>query len=465
MRPTPTRATVLPATRSMTSGDALAGPAGQVEDPLGVLTEDGRRQRLWAVAERVLGVGMRFDEHAVRTRRDPGQRQGQHEVEAAGRVAGVDDHGQMTGDLDHGHGADVEGVARGRLKGPDAALTEDDVAKALFHHVLGGHQELFDRRRGAALEQHRPAEPAQFGQKQEVLGVARPDLEHVGVRAHDVQVARVHDLGDDGQAGLVAGGGQHLEALLAETLERVGRRARFEGAAAHHVAAGRLDGAGGGQHLLRRLDRTRAGDDREVAAADLRATHLDHRVALLELATDELVGFEDRDDAVHTGHRLQRERRDVLAVTDHADDRDTLAGRDMRSCADLFDPEDDVGDLRLGRALHHDDHHTQLEPPSTLTCLSTSSSPILLRKNSVSISVPTVTRTHPGHPKALPSRTIAPRESSAPQTFSWGWQRSRASTSMKFASVGTVARPRSASCATMAERTAALYRRRHSTWS
>ena len=146
-------------------------------------------------------------------------------------------------------------------------------------------------------------------------------------RAHDVQVARVHDLGDDRQAGVVARRGQHLEALLAEALEGVGRGARLEGAAAQHVAARRLDGAGGLQHLLRRLDGARAGDEGEVPAADLDAVHVDHRVALLELAAHQLVGPQDRDHPVHARHGLERQLRDLLAVADDADDRDALAQR------------------------------------------------------------------------------------------------------------------------------------------
>jgi len=106
-------------------------------------------------------------------------------------------------------------------------------------------EKLLDGRRGAALEQHRLADLAQLGQKQEVLRVAGADLEHIGVLADDVEIAWVHDLGDDRQAGVVTRGGEHAQPFLAQPLERIGRGARLEGAAAHHVAARFLDRAGG----------------------------------------------------------------------------------------------------------------------------------------------------------------------------------------------------------------------------
>ena len=101
-------------------------------------------------------------------------------------------------------------------------------------------QPLLDRRRHAALEQHRHADVADRLEQQVVLHVARADLEHVGVARDQRHVGRRHHLGDDRQAGLVARGGQDLQALLAQAPEVVGRGARLEGAAAQHVRAGRL---------------------------------------------------------------------------------------------------------------------------------------------------------------------------------------------------------------------------------
>ena len=108
-----------------------------------------------------------------------------------GRVARVDDHRQVAGQLHDRHGAHVERVAGGRLEGTDAALAEDHLAVALFDDVLGGHQPLFDRGRQAALEQHRLVGASDLGEELEVLHVAGADL-------HDVGVARA---GPRGRAG------------------------------------------------------------------------------------------------------------------------------------------------------------------------------------------------------------------------------------------------------------------------
>ena len=63
--------------------------------------------------------------------------------------------------------------------------------------------------------------------------------------ATGLDVARVHQLGDDRQAGALLGLGEQPQPLLPEALEGVGRRARLVGAAAEHRRAGRLDDVGG----------------------------------------------------------------------------------------------------------------------------------------------------------------------------------------------------------------------------
>ena len=79
--------------------------------------------------------------------------------------------------------------------------------------------------------------------------------------------------------------------------------------------------ARGDQRLLAVLDRARPGDEAEVAVADARAAHLDHRRVGRDLARDELVRLEDRQHLLDAGVALERERRDQLAVADRADDR------------------------------------------------------------------------------------------------------------------------------------------------
>ena len=73
----------------------------------------------------------------------------------------------------------------------------------------------------------------------EVLHVAGADLEDVGVLGDQLDVARVHDLGDDGQArGLARASASSLQPLLPEPLERVRGGARLERAAAQDRRAG-----------------------------------------------------------------------------------------------------------------------------------------------------------------------------------------------------------------------------------
>ncbi len=124
-------------------------------------------------------------------------------------MARVDDDRQVAGDLDHGHRTDVERVARRRLEGADAALAEDHVAVAFLDDVLGRHEQLLDGGRGPALEEHRLVGLPDLREQQEVLRVARADLQHVGELADDVEVARVHHLGDDRQPRVVARRGEH----------------------------------------------------------------------------------------------------------------------------------------------------------------------------------------------------------------------------------------------------------------
>src|SRR3989304_1738175 len=109
-----------------------------------------------------------------------------------------------------------------RVVGADAALAEDDVAVAVGEDVLGGEEPLLDGGPHAALEEHRLVRLADLVQEGEVLHVAAAYLEDIGEAGDEVHVAGVHDLGDDGEAGLGAGLGQDLEPLLAVAAEGVG---------------------------------------------------------------------------------------------------------------------------------------------------------------------------------------------------------------------------------------------------
>ena len=104
--------------------------------------------------------------------------------------------------------------------------------------VLGRHQQVLDRRAHAPLQQDRRAGPADLLEQVEVLHVPGADLEDVGVPLDELDLARVHDLGDDRHAEPLAGGPEDLEAVLAQPLEAVGAGPRLERPAAEDVGPG-----------------------------------------------------------------------------------------------------------------------------------------------------------------------------------------------------------------------------------
>ena len=201
--------------------------------------------------------------------------------------------------LEDRDGGEVEREAVGGLERADAALAEQHVLVALLEDVLGGHEQLVERARQAALDEHRTLRAADLGEQRVVLHVARADLDDVRDLEHRLEVAGVHELGDDRKAGLGLGLGEQPQPLLAEPLEGVRARARLVGAAAEHRRAGAADDVGGGEQLVARLDGARPGDEGEVVAADLAPSDVeDRRLVVADLRRCELVRLEDRDHAV-----------------------------------------------------------------------------------------------------------------------------------------------------------------------
>src|SRR5207249_4885577 len=83
--------------------------------------------------------------------------------------------------FDGRNGGQVQGVSVLGLKGSDAALTQHHIPVASGHDVLGGQEELLDRRGEPALEQHRLIVGADYLEERELLPVARADLDGVRV--------------------------------------------------------------------------------------------------------------------------------------------------------------------------------------------------------------------------------------------------------------------------------------------
>src|SRR5439155_24550133 len=100
----------------------------------------------------------------------------------------------------------------------------------------------------------------------------------------------VQDLRHDRQAGLLANLVQDLQAFLAQTLERIGRGARLEGAPPVQRRARVPHGPADLHGLGLRLDGARPRDDDDLRAADGDTADRDDGVLALGLPGDELVG-------------------------------------------------------------------------------------------------------------------------------------------------------------------------------
>ena len=176
---------------------------------------------------------------------------------------------------------------------------------------------------------------------------------------HGLEVARVHQLGDDRQPGLGLGLGEQAQPLLPEALERVGRGARLVGAAAEQArAAGARRCAprsASGRATRPCTARRSARSARRRSGGPSISTTV--RSPGLSCAEDSLNGLRIGTTCSTPVVALEAEAGDVLAVADRADHRHLLAARGMGASAAGLDPGDDGLDLLLGgRRLHHDHH-------------------------------------------------------------------------------------------------------------
>ena len=243
---------------------------------------------------------MHLDEESVGPGRDRGQRKGRHQRLVPRAVAWVRDYRQVRFLLQHGDRPHVQRVAVGRLKGPYPSFAEDHVRVPL-QDVFGREQEFPDGVRHAPLEDDRGLDQGRLFEEVEVLHVAGADPDHVHEFRGDLYIAHVHDLGLDQHAGPLPNALQDVEAVHSESLEGIGRRARFEGRSSHDLEAQVPQHEGRGHALLLALERARPPEDHQVPAAELLASDRNSGVRLAVGLVRELVGFGESVDLLHAG--------------------------------------------------------------------------------------------------------------------------------------------------------------------
>ena len=136
---------------------------------------------------------------------------------------------------------------------------------------------------------------------------------------------------------------------------------RLESAAAQHTRAGLRDLLGGGEELLARFHRARAGHDQDLVAADGEAVRqLDHGALRAEVPGDELVRRADAMDKVDAVEDLEIAGVEVVARAHRAEHGVAFAGRAMDGEPEADKVLDDVLDLLFaGAFLHGHDHSCQ----------------------------------------------------------------------------------------------------------
>jgi hypothetical protein len=334
------------------------GDLGCFVDEFGEFAGD---DRLHAVGEGFFGFVVDFDEEAVATDCDCGERQGKDFVAFAGAVRGIDHDRQVAAAFDGGDDCEIQRVAREVGKSTDAAFAESDLVVSFGEDVFGGHEKFVERGGHAALEEDGFFRAAGAFEQREILHVARADLDDVGVLLDEIERLVVDGLGDDAEAVFFANFGENFEAGLAESLEGIRGSARFIGAAAEEFASGFGDLLGDGHALGFGLNGAGAGDERDVGAANedvaARRGDAEDGVFSLGVAADELVGLANRDALDDAGKRFENAEIDGAVVAGDADGGAGGSGDGMGFEAEAFDAQADGADLLLGGMGLHDDQH------------------------------------------------------------------------------------------------------------
>ena len=195
-------------------------------------------------------------------------------------------------------------------------------------------------------------------QKIKVLHVPGADLDHVHI-LEKRQLAQVHQLRDNGQARLLPGHLQILQARGAQALEGVGGGAGLEGTAPQHGGAAGLDGLGDGDDLLFGFHGAGTGHDGQVAAADLGVPHGDDRVLRMELAIGIFVGFLHPLDILHDVQSGDQVDVQLGGVAHQAQNGVGLADAGVDDDALVLEPGDQAFQLVAVRVVFENDNHDE----------------------------------------------------------------------------------------------------------
>ena len=218
-------------------------------------------------------------------------------------MAGVYQHRQVGGPLQHGDGGHVQSGTGGGHAAAYTALTQDDLLVAAGEQVLRCQQEFLHRGGEAALQQHGAAQLAQRFQQRIVLHIAGTDLQHVHI-GQQIQLGGIGDLRYHRQARIPARLHQQIHAGLFQTLEGVGRGAGLEGAAPQQLGAGLLHRLGHRGHLGRGLHGAGPCDHAEFFT-DFCIAHGNHGIGGVGGAARQTIGGGETAHLLHVGEPLE----------------------------------------------------------------------------------------------------------------------------------------------------------------
>ncbi len=234
-------------------------------------------------------------------------------------MARVDHNRQMGMHFHQRHSRDIQVVADHRLKGSDAALTEDHIFVAARVNIFSRHQEFLHGCGKAAFQQNWLFGTPQLLEQHKVLHIARAQLDDIDI-GKQIQVLFAHDFGDNRQSGLPLGFQQQPEAFGFHPLEGIRGGARLERASAQEGRPRLFDRFGNHQDLIFALHRARPGEHIKIALANLSPGDFKHSIGRMHLAVDRLIRLGDTADIFHRTVRKQRALIDTGGIAQQAKD-------------------------------------------------------------------------------------------------------------------------------------------------